>query len=129
MWRAGAAGTPPVPLPPNLHWHIASAHAVVAILAALRVRDQVGGQFVDISAQEVEQYQEVLWEAYHFQGLRPGGRTIPIGVPPTGVWECRDGLFDVAAHQVQHWEAFLELLDHPRGAGRACRSPTWRPAS
>ena len=113
MWRAGAAGTPPVPLPENLHWHIASTHAAVAVLAALGVRDRVGGQFVDISAQEVEQYQEVLWEAYHFQGLRPGGRTIPIGVPPTGVWECRDGLFDVAAHQVQHWEAFLELLDHP----------------
>ena len=113
MWRAGPAGTPPLPLPPNLHWHIASTHAAVAILAALDVRDRVGGQFVDISAQEVEQYQEVLWEAYHFQGLRPGGRSIPIGVPPTGVWQCRDGLFDVAAHQVQHWEAFLELLDHP----------------
>ena len=113
MWRAGPARTPPVPLPPNLHWHIASTHAAVAILAALGVRDRVGGQFVDISAQEVEQYHEVLWEAYHFQGLRPGGRTIPIGVPPTGVWECRDGLFDIAAHQVQHWEAFLELLDHP----------------
>jgi crotonobetainyl-CoA:carnitine CoA-transferase CaiB-like acyl-CoA transferase len=113
MWRAGPAGTPPVPLPPNLHWHIASAHAAVAILAALGVRDRVGAQFVDISAQEVEQYHEVLWEAYHFQGLRPGGRTIPIGVPPTGVWQCRDGLFDIAAHQVQHWEAFLELLDHP----------------
>ena len=113
MWRAGPAGTPPVPLPPNLHWHLASAHAAVAVLAALEVRDHVGGQFVDISAQEVEQYQDVLWERYHFQGLRPGGRTIPIGVPPTGVWECRDGLFDVAAHQVQHWEAFLEMLDHP----------------
>jgi crotonobetainyl-CoA:carnitine CoA-transferase CaiB-like acyl-CoA transferase len=113
MWRAGPAGTPPLPLPPNVHWHIASAHAAVAILAALGVRDRVGGQFVDISAQEVEQYHEVLWEAYHYQGLRPGGRTIPIGVPPTGVWECRDGLFDIAAHQVQHWEAFLELLDHP----------------
>jgi crotonobetainyl-CoA:carnitine CoA-transferase CaiB-like acyl-CoA transferase len=113
MWRAGPAGTPPVPVPPNLHWHIASTHAAVAVVAALAVRDRVGGQFVDISAQEVEQYHEVLWEAYHFQGLRPGGRTIPIGVPPTGVWECRDGLFDIAAHQVQHWEAFLELLDHP----------------
>ena len=113
MWRAGPAGTPPLTLPPNLHWHIASTHAAVAILAALGVRDRVGGQFVDISAQEVEEYHEVLWEAYHFQGLRPGARTIPIGVPPTGVWECRDGLFDVAAHQVQHWEAFLELLDHP----------------
>jgi crotonobetainyl-CoA:carnitine CoA-transferase CaiB-like acyl-CoA transferase len=113
MWRAGPAGTPPMALPPNLHWYLASAHATVAILAALAVRERVGGQFVDISAQEVEQYQEVLWEAYHFQGLRPGGRTIPIGVPPTGVWECRDGLFDIAAHQVQHWEAFLELLDHP----------------
>jgi crotonobetainyl-CoA:carnitine CoA-transferase CaiB-like acyl-CoA transferase len=113
MWRAGPAGTPPVPIPPNLHWHIASAHAAVAILAALGVRERVGGQFVDVSAQEVEQYQEVLWEAYHFQGLRPGARTIPIGVPPTGVWVCRDGSFDVAAHQVQHWEAFLELLDHP----------------
>lgn len=113
MWRAGPAGSPPLPIPANLHWHIASAHAAIAILAALRVRDEIGGQFVDISAQEVEQYQDVLWEAYHFQGLRPGGRTIPIGVPPTGVWECRDGLFDVAAHQVQHWEAFLEMLDYP----------------
>ncbi|MFI5045957.1 MAG: CoA transferase [Acidimicrobiia bacterium] len=113
MWRAGPGGTPPVPLPPNLHWHIASAHAAVAILAALAVRDRVGGQFLDISAQEVEQYQDVLWERYHFQGLRPGGRTIPIGVPPTGAWECRDGLFDVAAHQERHWEAFLEMLDHP----------------
>ena len=122
------AGTPPVPFHRTCTG-TSRRRTPVAILAALAVRDQVGGQFVDISAQEVEQYQEVLWEAYHFQGLRPGGRTIPIGVPPTGVWECRDGLFDVAAHQVQHWEAFLELLDHPRGAGRACRSPTWRPAS
>lgn len=113
MWRAGPAGTPPVPVPPNLHWHLASTHAAVAVLGALGVRDQVGGQFLDISAQEVEQYQDVLWEAYHFQGLRPGGRTIPIGVPPTGVWQCRDGLFDIAAHQAQHWEAFLEMLDHP----------------
>ena len=57
MWRAGPAGTPPVALPPNLHWHLASAHAAVAVLAALAVRDHVGGQFVDISAQDRH-----LWE-------------------------------------------------------------------
>jgi crotonobetainyl-CoA:carnitine CoA-transferase CaiB-like acyl-CoA transferase len=113
MWRVGGPGEPPKPVPANLHWHLASAHAAIAILAALEVRPSDGGQFIDISAQEVEQFHDVLYESYHAQGLRPEGRSIGIGVPPSGVWECSDGLFDIAAHQEEHWAAFLEMLDHP----------------
>ena len=40
-------------------------------------------------------------------------RTSVIGYPPTGTWQCKDGPFDVAAHQTRHWNAFLRMLDDP----------------
>ncbi len=128
MWRAGPAGTPPVALPPNLHWHIASTHAAVAILAALGVRDRVGGQFIDISAQEVEEYHEVLWEAYHFQASDPVRARSRSACRRRGCGSAATASSTSPAHQVQHWEAFLELLDHPAGVPSP-HSPTWRPVS
>jgi crotonobetainyl-CoA:carnitine CoA-transferase CaiB-like acyl-CoA transferase len=113
MCRTGEPGSPPRAQPGNLHFHLAATHAALAIVAALGVRDDVGGQFIDISAQEIEVFHDLTYEAYHSEGLRPGGRNIGIGVPPTGMWQCRDGILDIAAHADRHWEAFLEMLDHP----------------
>lgn len=113
MCRVGEPGSPPRGQPGNLHWHLAATHAAVAMVAALGVRDDVGGQFIDISAQEIEVFHDLTYEAYHSGGLRPGGRNIGIGVPPTGMWQCRDGILDIAAHADRHWAAFLDMLDHP----------------
>ena len=113
MCRTGLPGEPPRAQPPNIHWHLAGTHGAIAVMAALGVRDVLGGQFIDISAQEVEVYHDGQFEAYHALGLRPGGRTIGIAAPPSGRWDCADGQLDVAAYADRHWASFLEMLGHP----------------
>ena len=113
MFGVGEPGTPPREIPFQQHWHLASLHGAICVLAALGARDSVGGQSIDLSAQEVEVSTLLLYESYDAIGLQPEARAIAIGIPPTGTWRCRDGVVDIAAHQERHWEAFLTLLDHP----------------
>ena len=113
MAFAGAPQEAPTAMPAGIHWHNTSIHAVVAILAALEVRDRVGGQFLDISAQEVGAYQLAAISSYHAQGSIPGQRLSGSVVPPSGVWDCIDGRIDIAAYAERHWPAFLEMVGHP----------------
>ncbi len=113
MWRTGQPGTPPLGQPFDLHWHLAAAHGALAVVAALGVRNDVGGQFIDISAQEVELFHDLQFESYDAIGMSPGAREAGVGIPPSGMWHCRDGVLDIAAHADRHWAAFLEMLDHP----------------
>ena len=113
MHRVGSPDTPPRPIPAHLHWHLAATHAGICILAALGGRTDVGGQFIDISAQEIQGSEDLQFEVYDRMGLRPGGRTVPIGIPPTGDWACRDGSVNIGAYQHRHWQSFLEMLDEP----------------
>ena len=113
MFAIGDRGTPPVAIPFQQHWHLASIHGAICVLAALGSRDSVGGQFIDMSAQEVAVSNMLDYESYDAIGLQPASRAIMAGIPPTGTWRCRDGIVDIAAHQERHWEAFLTLVDHP----------------
>src|SRR5258706_82137 len=80
----------------------ASARAAVGVLAALQTRRRVGGQTIDIAAHEVAVTRDFAFDRYQMTGMSLD-RTATIGSPPTGTWQCKDGPFDVAAHQTRHW--------------------------
>jgi crotonobetainyl-CoA:carnitine CoA-transferase CaiB-like acyl-CoA transferase len=113
MHPVGDPDGPPLAAPGQLAWDEASAHAAFGITVALSVRDQVGGQLLDLSVHEVAAAKDFLLERYDVG--RPGswGRRIGVGYPPTGVWACADGPLSVAAHQRHHWQSFLAMLDNP----------------
>jgi crotonobetainyl-CoA:carnitine CoA-transferase CaiB-like acyl-CoA transferase len=111
--RHGPAEGPPLPPPSQIHWDHAGAHALLAVLAALRARPWSGPQEIDISAQETESIIDYYFERYIVTGAAPAPRAIGVGIPPTGMWLCADGWFEISAHQEHHWRAFLELLANP----------------
>jgi crotonobetainyl-CoA:carnitine CoA-transferase CaiB-like acyl-CoA transferase len=112
MHRMGPPEGPPVAIPERMLWETVGTHAALCILAACRARPRVGGQVVDLSVHEVAAGRDDLFDRYDV-GMLTWGRHVGVGVPPTGTWACRDGLFDVACYQDAHWPAFLEMLDHP----------------
>lgn len=113
MCRMGPPEGPPLVVPGQVHWDLAATHAALAIVAALDARPRVGPQVVDISAQEVEATLDFYFERYEFAGAWPTVRSIPVGIPPTGTWQCADGVLEISAHQQHHWPAFLHMLDDP----------------
>ena len=62
---------------------------------------------------EVLTGKDFVLEEYDAVGLNPLGRLVEVGWPPSGTFQCADGPFSIAAHQVGHWDAFLEMLEHP----------------
>jgi crotonobetainyl-CoA:carnitine CoA-transferase CaiB-like acyl-CoA transferase len=112
MHRIGTPEGPPLTIPGQQHFDEAGAHAAVCILAALQNFAAVGGQTIDISANEVAATKDFVFDRYEMTGMTLD-RSSAIGYPPTGTWQCKDGPFDVAAHQTRHWTAFLRMLDDP----------------
>lgn len=113
MLRVGAAEGPPRTIPGRQLWDEAGVHAAVCILAALAIVDSVGPQSIDLSVHEVATGKDFLLEQYDVVGMSTLGRRVRVGYPPTGTYECVDGPFDVAAHQLRHWDAFCEMLGNP----------------
>jgi crotonobetainyl-CoA:carnitine CoA-transferase CaiB-like acyl-CoA transferase len=112
--RAGPATGPPLMVPGQQQWDEASIHAAVAVMAALRVRDRgEGGQLIDLAVHEVGAAKDFLVERYDVEAMGAWGRAVHVGIPPTGRWECADGILDIGAHQRHHWDAFLEMAGHP----------------
>jgi crotonobetainyl-CoA:carnitine CoA-transferase CaiB-like acyl-CoA transferase len=112
MHRNGPPEGPPVVAPGQQHWDEAGAHGAIAVLVAVLNREAVGGQSIDLSAHEVALTRDFVFDRYAVMGMAVD-RAVVVGYPPTGTWQCRDGAFDVAAHQLRHWGAFLDMLDHP----------------
>ncbi len=113
MHRSGQVDGPPLSIPGHLAWDEAGIHAAIGILAALEARDRVGGQILDLSVHEVAAAKDFLLERYDVGHPGEWGRSVAVGIPPTGVWECADGPLAVASHQDHHWGAFLKMLDDP----------------
>jgi len=113
MLRMGSVEGPPQMIPGRQVWDEACVHAAVCILAALAVVDTVGPQSIDLSVHEVATGKDFFIEQYDAVGMSMLGRRVTVGYPPTGIYECVDGPFDVAAHQLRHWDAFCEMLGHP----------------
>jgi crotonobetainyl-CoA:carnitine CoA-transferase CaiB-like acyl-CoA transferase len=113
MHWVGQSDGPPLAVPGQLQWDEAGIHAAAGIVAALFARDREGGQLLDLSVHEVAAAKDFLLERYDVAPPDEWGRSVGVGYPPTGEWECRDGPLSVAAHQRYHWQAFLAMLDHP----------------
>ncbi|HUZ08874.1 MAG TPA: CoA transferase [Acidimicrobiales bacterium] len=113
MHRVGTVEGPPVAVPGQAQWDEAGIHGALAVLAALEARPRHGGQVIDLSVHEVAAGKDFLVERYDVEAMFGWGRAAGVGFPPTGTWQCLDGPFEVASHQLHHWDAFLTMLDHP----------------
>lgn len=112
MFRLGPPEGPPRALPGRQAWDAAGAYAAFAVLAALRVRDAIGGQLIDLSAHEVTAAHEMQVDQFDINGTVLD-RARLVGIPPNGVWEAGDGPINVSCHQLHHWDAFLDMLGNP----------------
>ena len=111
MYQYGPSEGPPLVLPGRQLYDHAGTHAAIAVLAALRARPAVGGQFIDISAHEV--LGSSLYELHRYTNfqdiMRRRDRITGVG----GMWPCRDGLVEFAASTEKHWAGFVRLLGSP----------------
>jgi len=104
---------------------IGGTSAVCAGVSALLVRDEVGGQFVDVSVQDAN----ISVGCFAIQRLGDGvlenrhGRSFKYG----GVLECCDGYVGVLTLEQRQWEGLVRLMDDPEWAlDPALRDPLER---
>jgi crotonobetainyl-CoA:carnitine CoA-transferase CaiB-like acyl-CoA transferase len=111
MYQYGQPEGPPLVLPGRQLYDHAGTHAAIAVLAALRARPAVGGQFIDLSAHEV--LGASLYELHRYTNfqdiMRRRGSYAGVG----GMWPCRDGLVEFTASTEKQWAGFVRLLGSP----------------
>ena len=113
MHWTGHRDGPPLAAPGQLAWDEAGIHAAFGIVSALFGHGRFGGQMLDFAVHDLAASKDFLIERFDVGAINEWGRSVEVGIPPSGRWECRDGLLGISAHQRHHWEAFLTMLDHP----------------
>jgi crotonobetainyl-CoA:carnitine CoA-transferase CaiB-like acyl-CoA transferase len=112
MSQYGPPEGPPLVMPGRQHYAHVGTHAAIAVLAALRARPAVGGQFIDISAHEV--LAASLYELHRYTNFADIMRRRPaVQAALGGMWPCRDGLIEFSVSTDKHWAGFRELLGQP----------------
>jgi len=110
MHAVGPDEGPPLAMPGQQQYDQASTRAAAAVVAVLAGRAE--RQSIDIAAHEVG-----AWQYHAIQRFGVSGRIMTratnFGPPPGGVWECRDGFVDIAAHSEHHWDVFVDVLGQP----------------
>lgn len=105
---------PPVKIYGHFAEFMGGTSAVCAGIAALLVRDDVGGQFVDVSVQDAN----IAVGCFAIQRLGDGvlenrhGRSFKYG----GVLECSDGYIGVLTLEQRQWEGLVKLMGEPEWA-------------
>jgi len=112
MYAMGPTEGPPIAMPGQQLYDLASTRAAIAIEAALAAVDRYPTQTIDIAAHNVGAWQLLMIERYSMIG-RLQTRATNFGPPPGGLWECGDGFVDIAAHAPHQWDIFVELLGSP----------------
>jgi crotonobetainyl-CoA:carnitine CoA-transferase CaiB-like acyl-CoA transferase len=112
MFPFGPEEGPPVAMPGQQFCDEAGAWAAFLIVATLQGPPRLRCQVIDQSIHEVGLFYELGLPPYSAGGLIRT-RVTNFGVPPSGIWQCRDGLVDIAAHSDHHWDIFVELLGRP----------------
>jgi len=112
MYKMGAPGEPPAALPGRQAWDELGAHAVIALLAALRAGPEGRGQTLDLAVHDCLSAQDDVLNRYSV-AVAIQGREDLRGYPPTGPWDCRDGRIEFQVHTERHWTGFVQMLDHP----------------
>ena len=110
MHAVGPDEGPPWAMPGQQLYDQASTRAATMAVAILA--GDVAAQTIDVSAQEVGAWQYHVIQRFDVSG-RILTRATNFGPPPGGVWKCRDGSIDIAAHSTHHWDVFVELLGRP----------------
>jgi len=112
MFPFGPEEGPPVAMPGQQFCDEAGAWAAFLIVATLQGPPSLRRQVIDQSIHEVGLFYELGQPPFSASGqIRT--RVTNFGVPPSGIWRCRDGLVDIAAHSDHHWGIFIELLGRP----------------
>ena len=112
MYPNGPSEGPPRAMPGQQLYDDASVHAALVVEAALATRDRFPSQTIDIAAHNVGTWQHLTITRYGQIG-RIIDRATNFGPPPGGVWQCRNGVVDIAAHALHHWDIFVELIGSP----------------
>src|SRR5437763_304283 len=105
---------PPVKIYGHFAEFMGGTSATCAALSALLVRDEVGGQFVDVSVQDAN----ISVGCFAIQRLGEGvlenrhGRSFKYG----GVLECSDGYVGVLTLEQRQWEGLVKLMGDPEWA-------------
>ncbi|MGZ8266159.1 MAG: CaiB/BaiF CoA transferase family protein [Burkholderiales bacterium] len=105
---------PPVKIYGHFAEFMGGTSAVCAAISALLVRDEVGGQFVDVSVQDAN----ISVGCFAIQRLGDGvlenrhGRSFKYG----GVLECSDGYVGVLTLEQRQWEGLVKLIGEPEWA-------------
>lgn len=116
---------PPVKIYGHFAELMGGTSAVCAALSALLVREEAGGQFVDVSVQDAN----VSIGCFAVQRLGDGvlenrhGRSFKYG----GVLECSDGYVGLLTLEQHQWEGLIKLMGNPDWAfDPALRDPLER---
>lgn len=112
----GEPDRPPVAAGPQLGLAMTGIYAAIGVLQALRLRDEVGGQTVEVSAQEVIAattiYDTVTFQ-YTGTERRRGGPNLFPNVVNLGIHPARDGWVGVFAPLSWQMRALFELMGMP----------------
>jgi crotonobetainyl-CoA:carnitine CoA-transferase CaiB-like acyl-CoA transferase len=111
MHPVGPPEGPPIAQPGQQLYDESGLHAAMMIQSLL-LRHDTEAQSIDVSAHEVGWFHKISLERYGMQG-RIATRETNFGPPPGGIWQCKDGLIDIATHALSHWGIFLEVIDRP----------------
>ena len=125
MYSQGPPEGPPVVVPGRQLYDHAGTHVAIAVLAALRERPAVGGQFIEVSAHEA--LGSYLVELHRYTNVAEIMRRRDDYPGVGGVWPCRDGLIEFMALTDKHWAGLSSCSATrpssaiPPGPTRACR--------
>lgn len=113
MAPTGPIEGPPLAMPGAHMFDLAGVRAAYLVQAALiKGAERSGGASIDLSVHEVASWEKLTIDQFDTSGRIPDRRT-NFGPPPGGVWQCRDGRVDIAAHALRHWSIFVDVLGRP----------------
>jgi crotonobetainyl-CoA:carnitine CoA-transferase CaiB-like acyl-CoA transferase len=112
MHAVGAPEGPPLAMPGQEFYDEAGLWAAFLVQATLRGPRHLWTQVIDLSVHEVGLFNKLGTEQYGLAG-QIKTRATNFGPPPSGIWQCRDGLLDIGAHSDHQWEIFVDLLGRP----------------
>jgi crotonobetainyl-CoA:carnitine CoA-transferase CaiB-like acyl-CoA transferase len=113
----GEPDRPPVAAGPQLGLAMTGVYAAIGVLEALRLRDEVGGQTVEVSAQEVIAATMIYdTVAFQYTGTerRRGGPNLFPNVVNLGIHPARDGWVGVFAPLSWQVRALFDLMEMPQ---------------
>jgi crotonobetainyl-CoA:carnitine CoA-transferase CaiB-like acyl-CoA transferase len=117
MYLSGDADKPPLSMPYELGFQLASVYTAVGTLIAVRQRRLSGrGQHVDVSSQEVQasqQYIVINYSALENLLSRMGSRSARGGSAPNGAYRCKDGFAEFFILSPWHWRNLFDWMGRP----------------